>query len=79
MANYICRLMDSGGNIRGVVPIIGSNEADAIQIARHHLKSNGFAASRFELWRDNIRILARGDAEGDVTTPQISGITAPPY
>ncbi len=78
MSNYICRLMDSDGTVRSVIPIIGSNEADAILIARHHFKSAGTAGT-FELWRDKVRILAQGNTEGEAPAPQINGIAAPPY
>lgn len=86
MANYMCRLMDNEGTVRGVVPIIGSNEADAILIARHRLKTSGIQG-RFELWRGNIRVIAQGVAATDGTVegeektpvPQIPGIAAPPY
>jgi hypothetical protein len=78
MSNYICRLMDQDGTVRSVIPIIGSTEADAILIARHHLKSSG-SPGTFELWKGNVRVLAQGNTEGDAPKPQIDGISAPSY
>jgi hypothetical protein len=73
--------MDGDGTIRGIVPIIGSSEADAIMIARRHFKSAGNQGN-FELWKGKIRVVAQGRAaepEEPVLVEHIDSVAPTPY
>jgi hypothetical protein len=78
MSNYICRLLENNGTVRSIVPIIGSSEADAILIARHHFTAQG-NQGMFELWKGKTRILTQGqglnEEEQKTPLPSINRIT----
>ena len=61
MSHFICRLVDKSGHVKHVVPIIVSTQADAVAVARTMLARDAECAS-FELWQDQRRLIAHGEA-----------------
>ena len=58
MSHYLCRFFDRLGAIQGEIPIIASNDGDAITRARvlFEHRDDHYA---FELWYEHRRIVKR--------------------
>lgn len=69
MSHYLCRLLDASGQVQGVVPIVGSSEADALETARSIFRILG-GQGGFELWQDKVRIVAHGEIDADAKLPK---------